>query len=142
MKKVVVILLLTFGFFFEAKSQDGCFDRLESAFNERGSYTINDDIHRNVIVVFFDKNNESDCLKGKARVENGAISSIFIYFEDGSAPPYNKRFHNEKRQPPRINDGISEMIYTTDGERLKIVFVDRIKPKKQQFKKAEIPDDF
>jgi hypothetical protein len=141
MKKIAVLLLLSLGVVFDSMSQEGCFERLEKAFNERGSYTISDDIHRNVIVVFFDKDNESTCVKGKARVENGAISSIFIYFDDNTSELYDKKFHNAKRQPPRITDGISEMIFTTDGERIRIVFVDKIKPRKKQFKEAVIPDD-
>lgn len=120
---------------------NSCFYRLEKAFKERGSYTVSDDIHRNVIVSFFTET-DTMCVKGKARVENGAISSIFIYYDDNSSELYDKKFYNGKRQPPRIENGLSELIYTVDGERLRIVFVDKIKPKKKQFKEAVIPEDF
>ncbi len=118
-----------------------CYERLESAFKERGSYTVSDDIHRNVIIVFFE-DDEPFCVKGKARVENGTVSSIFIYYDDNTSEMYDKKLLNQRRQAPTISNGISEMIYTSDNEKLKVVFVEKIKPKRKRFKEAEIPDDF
>ncbi len=141
MKKIglVIISILTLTF---VKAQEmNCFERLESGFKERGAYTVSDDIHRNVIVVFFE-DDDTFCVKGKARVENGTISSIFIYYDDNTSELFDKKFYNQKKQAPTISNGISEMIITSDNEKLKVVFVDKIKPRKKQFKKAIIPDDF
>ncbi|MBI3237685.1 MAG: hypothetical protein HYZ43_02385, partial [Flavobacteriia bacterium] len=52
MKKSIlalVALIWSFGSF----AQDDCFKKLEDAFTKRGSYTIADEMHRNVIISFF-----------------------------------------------------------------------------------------
>lgn len=141
MKKLVLILATVALSIGTISAQENCFERMEKAFQERGSYIVSDDIHRNVIISFFE-GDEAICIKGKARVEGGTITSIFVYYDDNTSEVYNKKFYNQKKQPPQIVNGISEMIYTADGERFKIVFIDKIKPKQKKFKQAEIPDDF
>lgn len=122
-------------------AQENCFERMEKAFKERGSYIVSDDVHRNVIISFFE-DGEARCVKGKARVEDGVITSIFIYFDDNTSEVYKKKFYNQKKQPPTVSNGISEMIYSSDGEKFRIVFIEKIKPKQKKMKEAEIPDDF
>lgn len=122
-------------------AQENCFERIEKAFKERGSYIVSDDVHRNVIISFFE-DGQAQCVKGKARVEDGVITSIFIYFDDNTSEMYKKKFYNQKKQAPTISNGISEMIYTPDGEKFRIVFIEKIKPKQKKMKEAEIPDDF
>ena len=51
------------------------------------------------------------------------------------------KFYNSKKLPPAIINGISEMIYTIDGEKFKIVFIDQLKPRQKEFKTIELPDD-
>lgn len=140
MKKLILIGILAVMMPTSWSISQGCFERLEKAFEERGSYTVSDDIHRNVIIVFFE-DAESTCIKGKARVENGVVSSIFIYYDDNTSELYDKKFYNSKKQPPVIKNGISEMIHTNDGERIRIVFIEKLKPKKKDFKEAVLPDD-
>jgi len=141
MRKLGLIIISILTFTIAQAQEENCYDRLEKAFKERGAYTVSDDIHRNVIVVFFE-DEETYCVKGKARVENGTVSSIFIYYDDNTSELFDKKFYNQKKQAPTISNGISEMIMTSDNERLKIVFVEKIKPKRKQFKEAIIPDDF
>lgn len=135
-------LLLSVAFFLSmnAFSQKTCFDKLEEAFTKRGSNTVADDMHRNVIVSFFE-GNQVNCIAGKARVENGAIVSVFVFFEDGTPELIDKKFYNAKKQPPMITNGISEMIYTQDGEKFRIVFIEKLKPKAKALKEAVLPDD-
>jgi hypothetical protein len=140
MKNILLSIIASLAFFWSSAQDQSCFDRLEKAFKERGSYTVSDDIHRNVIVSFFE-NGEVYCVKGKARVENGTVSSIFIYFDDNTSELYDKKFFNQKKQPPIITNGISEMATTSDGEKFRVVFIDRLKPKQKSFKQAVIPDD-
>lgn len=144
MKKLLLMFGLVSLMFQEAIAQENkelnCFERIEEAFKERGSFTIADDIHRNVIISFFE-DGDAYCIKGKARVENGTISSIFVFYNDNTSELYDKKFYNQKKQPPVVSNGISEMIYTTDGERLRVVFIEKLKPKKKEFKRAVIPDD-
>jgi hypothetical protein len=122
------------------KKELNCFERLEAAFKDRGSYTIADDIHRNVIVSFFEDGNVY-CVNGKVRVENGKITSIFLQYTDATMELFDVKFYNSQKQPPTINNGISEMILTQDGQKLRVVFIEKLKPKKKQFQEAALPDD-
>jgi hypothetical protein len=142
MKKSLLILALfslSFGVFSQKKEQN-CFERLEEAFKKRGAYTIADDIHRNVIVSFFEEDGVT-CVNGKARVENGKISSIFIQFSDNTYEMMDVKLYNQSKQPAGINNGISELIFTSDNQKLKVVFIEKLRPKKKEFQQAELPDD-
>jgi hypothetical protein len=141
MKKGLLALITIFAATAAFAQEISCFERLEKAFKERGAYTVSDDIHRNVIISFFE-GDQVYCVKGKARVENGTVTSIFVYFDDNTSELYDKKFYNAKKQPPIITNGISELAMTPDGEKFRVVFVERIKPKKKSFKEATIPDDF
>lgn len=124
-----------------ASAQDlNCYEKLEKAFKKRGAYTVSDNIHRNVIISFFE-DDDVYCIKAKVRVENGYITSIFYYYEDGTSELYEKKFTNVKNEPPRIENGISEMITNADGERFKVVFIEKLKPKQKKLKRVSIPDD-
>lgn len=147
--KKTLLLAITSIFLFSANStfaQDeeskdlNCFERYEEAFKERGSYTISDNIYRNVMISFFE-GDEVFCVRGKVRVENGYISTIFYYYDDNTEELYGKKFHNLKSEPPSIKNGISEMIVNADREKLKVVFVDKLKPKRKKLQQMTIPDN-
>ncbi len=121
-------------------AQDDCFKKLEDAFTKRGSYTVADEMHRNVIISFFTADG-TECVSGKARVENGTIVSIFLQYDDNTYELYDKKFYNAKKQAPTITNGISEMIFTADGEKFRIVFIDKLKPKQKSYKEVQLPDD-
>ncbi|MBI2260014.1 MAG: hypothetical protein HYU67_14080 [Flavobacteriia bacterium] len=121
-------------------SQQDCFKRLEEAFKKRGAYSVADDMHRNVIVSYFETEG-SNCIAGKARVENGTVVSIFLQYKDDTYELMDKKFYNAAKMPPKVENGISEMIYTIDGEKLRVVFIDKLKPKAKQFKEVALPDD-
>lgn len=136
--------LLVFAAFFLAltvSAQNDCYKRLEEAFAKRGAYGVGDDMHRNVIISFFDKSGNATCASGKARVENGQIVSVLVQYDDLTYEPYEKKFFNEKKQLPYIVNGISEMIYTADGEKFKVIFIDKLKPKQKAVKEVQLPDD-
>lgn len=138
--KKYFFLSLTLLTYLSAFAQDDCFKRLEDAFTKRGAYTIADDMHRNVIISFFDEEG-SNCVTGKVRVENGTIVSIFLQYGDDTYELLDKKFYNAKKMPPVIVNGISELIITADGEKLKVVFIDKLKPKAKSLKGANIPTD-
>lgn len=121
-------------------AQNGCYDRLEKAFAKRGAYTVSDDMHRNVILSFFTPDGQ-ECLNGKVRVENGFITAIFIQFNEGDYELIEKKFANPQKTPPKVVNGISEMIHVSDGQKLKVIFIDKLKPKQREYKSAELPDD-
>ncbi len=140
MKKYLLVLSAFF-IVLSASAQSDCYKRLEDAFAKRGAYGVGDDMHRNVIISFFDKNGNATCASGKARVENGQIVSVLIQYDDDTYEPYEKKFFNEKKQLPYISNGISEMIYTADGEKFKVIFIDKLKPKQKAVKEVALPDD-
>ncbi len=140
MKKTILLILSIFTFFGAFSQDNGCFPKLEKAFEKRGAYTVADDMHRNVILSFFE-GGESFCLNGKVRVENGSISAIFIQFKEGDYELYDKKFYNAQKNPPKVTNGISEMIFTADGEKLRVVFIEKLKPKQREYQKANLPDD-
>lgn len=132
----IIALLSTFGTF----AQDDCFKKLEDAFTKRGSYTIADEMHRNVIISFFTPEG-TECVSGKVRVENGTIVSVFLQYDDNTYELFDKKFYNAKKTAPTINNGISEMIFSSDGEKFRVVFIDKLKPKQKSYKAVEIPTD-
>ena len=140
MKKTLLVLSVLF-FALAVSAQIDCYKKLEDAFTKRGSYGVGDDMHRNVIISFFEKDGSSTCVAGKARVENGQIVSILLQFDDDTYEPFEKKFYNEKKQFPGINNGISDMIFTADGEKFKVVFIDKLKPKQKTAKEVVLPDD-
>ena len=140
MKKSLFALIVAF-ISFSSMAQSECFVRLQKAFDDRGAYTVADDMHRNVILSYFQDGGGSYCISGKARVENGFIVSIFLQYDDNTYELMEKKFYNSKKQPPTIVNGITEMIYNTDGEKFKIVFIDQLRPKKKTYKSVDLPDD-
>lgn len=140
MKRNLLVLLTVLLVFTGFSQSDGCFLRLQKAFDSRGANAVADDMHRNVIISFFE-DGTSYCVSGKVRVENGTIVSVFIMFEDGTYEFMEKKYYNSKKEPPTIVNGISEMIYTEDGEKFKVVFIDQLKPKKKSYKSIDLPDD-
>jgi hypothetical protein len=134
------ILLSTVHLFGQSTTSDDCFKKLEAAFNKRGSLTVADAIHSNVIISFFE-DGTSRCVGGKVRVENGTITSVFLQFEDGTYELMDKKFYNFKKMAPVVTNGISEMINTVEGERFRVVFMEKLKPKKQVYKEINLPDD-
>lgn len=141
MKKIVLLAFATVVSISSFLAQnENCYEKLENAFLERGAYTVSDDIHRNVIISFFE-DEEVYCVKAKVRVENGFITSIFYYFDDNTSELYDNKFYNDKKQQPTIENGISEMITNADGEKFKVIFIEKLKPKKKNLKRVTIPDD-
>lgn len=136
-----VLLLIALTFTLTSFSQTDCYKKLEDAFQKRGALTVADAIHDNVIISFFNKDGSTNCVGGKVRVENGTIVSIFLYYKDNSSELYDKKFFNGNKQAPSITNGISEFIFTPDGEKFKVVFIQKLKPKQKELKEVALPDD-
>lgn len=140
MEKYLLAVLVSFVMLF-SYGQEDCFKRLESAFKERGSQPITDKTYDHVIIVFFDKSG-TFCADGKVRVEDGFVSSVFLYYEDDKSELLDKKFANVNKQPVSITNGISEIAQTSDGvERFRVVFINELKPKQKVRKAATLPDD-
>ncbi len=137
---LVGIIIMGTNFSFAQKKELNCFQKYERAFSERGSYAISDNIYRNVIIAFFDSD-DVFCIKGKVRVEQGYITSIFYYYDDGSVELYDKKFSNMNNEPPTIANGISEMIQNADRQKLRIIFAEKLRPKHKSLQRVSVPDD-
>lgn len=143
MKDKVNLLLILAGICMSnvlSAQTDNCFKKFEDAFAKRGSYTVADEMHMNVIICYFEKVAVS-CVSGKVRVENGMITNVWLQYDDNSYDMMDKKFYNEKKLNPTITNGISEMINTADGEKFRIVFIEKLKPKSKTLKEVTIPDD-
>jgi hypothetical protein len=139
--KTLFIINSVFLFNTNAFTQEAdCLKKLEHSFATRGSFTVEDAVHKNVIVIQLTPTGNS-CFNGKTRVENGTIVSIFIELEDSTFSLLDKKYTNEKKSAPSIMNGISELILTEDGEKYKVVFIDKLKPKAKSYKEAVIPED-
>ena len=139
-KSIFVLSLVLFVNTVAISQEADCLKKLEHSFSLRGSYTVEDAIHKNVIVVQLSQTGNS-CFNGKARVENGTIVSIFMELEDSTFVLLDKKFTNEKKSAPIIQNGISELIICEDGEKYRVVFIDKLKPKSKGYKEAVIPED-
>lgn len=128
MHKGLLLTIFFFGYLFTTHAQSSCFAKLEKAFAERGANVVPDAMHKNIVICFFNKE-RMGCYCGKARVENGKITSLFLQYSDDSYVLYEDPFHNAMKTAPAIKNGISEMIYSAKGESFKIVFMDQLKPK-------------
>ena len=141
MKKSLLVLVLTLISSVSFSQSSDCFIRLQKAFDSRGANTVSDDMHRNVIIAYFQEDGGSYCISGKARVENGLIVSIFLEYDDNTYELMEDKFFSAEKQPPTIVNGITEMIHNGDGERFKVVFIEQLKPKKKSYKSVSLPDD-
>ncbi|MGV6861959.1 MAG: hypothetical protein ACWA41_09310 [Putridiphycobacter sp.] len=137
MKKTFLLLFFSV-LFSNLNAQTGCFEEWKKVFEERGAYTVADDMHRKVIISFIE-NGESYCVYGKVRVENGRIVSVFVQYEDGEYELMDGKVMNKQKMSPTIKDGISEEITNDNGEHFYVLFIEKIKPKKKSYKSAGGP---
>lgn len=137
---LIGIFILAGNLSFAQKEDLNCFEKYQKAFEERGAYAISDNIYRNVLISFFD-GDDVFCIRGKVRVEQGYVTSIFYYYDDGSVELYDKKFANLKNEPPTIANGISEMIQNADRQKLRIIFADKLRPKHKSLQRVSVPDD-
>ena len=140
MKRIFTLLFFTF-LFSGSYAQTGCLQEWRNAFEKRGAYAVSDDMHRNVYVSFVE-DGESSCVAGKARVENGHIVSVFVQYEDGTYELYlDGKIVNPQGKEVTVTNGVSDEIVTSEGEHIFIIFVQKLKPKKKEFKTVGGPGD-
>ncbi|MBD3637854.1 MAG: hypothetical protein HUJ25_10905 [Crocinitomicaceae bacterium] len=138
MKKT--LLLLFFSCLVTGAFSQGCLEAWKKAFEKRGAYTVSDDMHRKVYIHFED-GEDSYCVAGKARVENGKIVSVFLQYEDGTYELMDMKITNLNGQPAGITDGISEEMINEKGDHFYVIFVEKLKPKKKEYKTVGGPGD-
>ncbi len=116
-----------------------CLDQYKKVFKERGADRVADGMHRNVIVSIEDEYG-TNCFYGKARVEAAKVTAIFIKFEDETY----ELFEGQDFTVPYgtlIKNGITDPWVTkADKQKMTVIFVESIKPKKKKYKQAPGPD--
>jgi len=98
MKKSLLVLIITLISTISFSQTDDCYSRLQKAFNVRGANPVSNDMHRNVIISYFQTDGSAYCISGKVRVENGKIVSIFIQYDDNTYELMEKDFYNDKNK--------------------------------------------
>lgn len=123
----------------EAPKEETCLEAYQRAFNDRGAYPVEDGTYKNVIVsVITAKNGETECFAAKAKVEQAFVTAIYIAYEDNTYEYLDRKYKNDNKA--KINNGISEPLIADNGDKIYVIFPEKIKPKKKQFKKVTGPD--
>lgn len=141
MRNRLLLLLITLLFspmFLNAqpKKELNCYEAYKKEFDERGAYAVEDGKYTGVIIAITTADG-TECVFGKVAVEGGAVTTIWLMYEDNSYEYLDRKYVGSNRA--KIQNGITEPLKTTTGETISIIFVDKIKPKKKQVKKATGP---
>lgn len=138
MKKTLLLLLLTCCV--TGAYSQGCLEAWKDAFKKRGAYTVGDDMHRKVYIQF-GTGEDAYCVSGKARVENGRVVSVFMQYEDGTYELMDMKIGNKEGKPAAVANGVSEEIINDEGDHFHVIFVEKLKPKKKEYKTVGGPGD-
>lgn len=135
-KNLLAIVLFFGGLTLHAQTQKGtCLEEYQKEFKERGASPADDGNHK--VIVSITTESGTDCYEGKAKVESGYVIAIYMSYEDGTYEFLDRKYKGPSKA--KIVNGISEPLITTDTESIQIVFIEKILPKKKQFKKAKGP---
>jgi len=121
------------------KKEETCLEAYQKEFAERGAFPVEDGTYKNVIVSIV-SGSGTECFYGKVKVENNHVTTVYLSFEDNTYEYLDRTYKGESRA--KINNGITDPLVTTAGEKIYVVFIDKIKPKKRQYKKAPKPGSF
>ncbi len=142
MKKLLTLLLAT-GFVMNLNAQakekeETCLEAYQKAFNDRGSLPVEDGTYKSVIISIVSPKNGTECFSGKAKVEQTHVTAMYIAYEDNTYEFLDRKYKGDSKA--KINNGITEPLITDAGEKIYVIFTEKIKPKKKQFKKVNGPD--
>lgn len=142
MKKLLTMLLAT-GLIINANGQakekeQTCLEAYQKAFNERGSNPVEDGTYKSVIISIVSPKTGTECFAGKAKVEQTHVTAMYIAYEDNTYEYLDRKYKSDNKA--KINNGITEALITESGEKIYVIFTEKIKPKKKQFKKVTGPD--
>lgn len=140
MRTVLFTFLLGFvlnGAFAQQGKEQSCYEAYKKEFDERGAYNVEDGKYTGVIIAIVTSSG-TDCLYGKVQVEGGHVTAMWLMFEDNSYEYLDRKYKTGNGRA-RIVNGITEPLVSTDNETFYVVFIDKIKPKKKQYKKVQGP---
>ena len=135
--KKLYILLFTALITSSSIAQDvGCYESYRKVFENRGTFAIEDGVHDDVIIS--SRSSEgNECFLGSVTVKNGEVVEIAIYFEDDTKEVVVYEFKDKVAWS--VDKGISRTRVTRNDEQINVMFINQIKPKKKQYKKAPLP---
>lgn len=136
MKKLYALLFVSMFVTSAFAQMDNCYENYKKVFENRGAYPVEDGTHNNVIFSSQSKG-ATECYLCTAKVMNGEVVEIAIHFEDDTKEIV--MFEFKDKLPWTIHDGISRSRVTTKDEKIHVMFIDKIKPKKKEYKKAPLP---
>jgi len=152
MNKLALVLALfvcTSGQIFAQTSDSDCFLKWAILFEKRGSNKVVDGTYENAIIAIrkhlYDEetmmtSTTTNCYSGKAIVEGGKVTSMFLRLVDNS---YEKIDRDYKYNIHAIVEaGISKTRVTKTNELINVIFPDKLKPKKQPYQQAPPPPAF
>lgn len=139
MKKIFYILFLVASTgVLSAQNETSCYDQWAKAFEIRGADDVKDGWHEGV-VLSIRSGSRTKCYTAKVQIANQVIHDIFIKFVDGKFELYKPEWKYPDQKAAIIN-GISKTLQTGDDDLVNIIFINHLKPKKQAFELAPLPD--
>ena len=115
-------------------SAQTCLEQYKNVFEKRGADHVEDGMHRNVIIAL-EETGETICLLGKARVDGGRVTAVWIEFEDNSYDLLEA--FDFTSAGASIKNGVSSpWIKKADNRKISVIFKESIKPKKKKYKSA------
>ncbi len=136
MKKLYVLFLISVFTSSALAQNSSCFEDYKKVFENRGAYPVEDGTHNNVILSNETKD-VTECYICTVKVINGEVAEIAIHFEDDTKDLVIFQFKD--KLPWTIHNGISRTRVTNKDEKIHLMFTDKIKPKKKEYKKAPLP---
>lgn len=147
MKRTLTTLLLLAAFSFVAQAQEtkkdeesNCYIKWAQKFEERGADEVVDGVYTDVVITFR-RGSTADCYNGKAEVKGGKVTGMYLKLEDGTYEAVTAKWKYEIKDVT-ITNGISKTQITKEDVLINVLFIKKIKPKKQGYEKAPDPSDF
>ncbi|MGQ3014949.1 MAG: hypothetical protein ACT6QS_14665 [Flavobacteriales bacterium] len=141
MKKIVFLFLLSLPVLLFAQTpesnDDNCFVQYMKLFEKRGGNEVVDGVYDDVIISIR-IGTQCDCYRGKVKVENKAIRSVYIRYSDGSYDLYEPNY--KYKDDWLVVAGKSKTRVTNDDKLVDIFFPSLLRPKKKDYEKAPLPD--
>ena len=140
MKKIYfTLLLMVAGTFVGVFAQEeSCYTQYRKVFEKRGAFPVEDGAHDNIILTVRDFDGNAECYVARAVVKNGVIIEVDLYYEDGTFDKVEYEFKDKVSWS--IFNGMSKTRVTEKDEKINIMFVDKVKPKKKKLMKAPKPN--
>lgn len=149
MKRIVFTIFLIispFLFSIPSKAQNGsngaqgsCYDKYVKVFEKRGAYSVKDGVHEGVVITVR-RGEHADCFMGKAEVKDGAVSNVYLLAEDSTYKEMKRNYKHEDVDFEVRNGMTKTKVTEEEGELIKVLFVEHIKPKPKDYIRAPEPD--